>query len=202
MTAGNRPFLFFLKHFLLLIAKLIDLVPPSFFRIDQGTKMEPIPGPRGLPIIGNLLDIALDDVSLIAFERLADTYGPIYELHMPGGRRIIVCSSAEYMAELTDEKRFVKEPPAALSRPGVKGLFNARTEDPDWGQAHRILVPAFGPLTMEGMFDGEHRIFLWLASTSLRLLDGIDLCRNERYRESTGPEMGSKRLGLPNPCNG
>ena len=171
MTAINSVLTFFLSRFFVLIGRLINLLPLSLFPADTSTTMEPIPGPRGLPFLGNLLDVALDDASLTAFERLADTYGPIYQLHMPGGKRIIVCSSAEFMAELTDEKRFVKEPPAAISSgSGAKGLFSARTEDPDWGQAHRVLVPAFGPLTMEGMFDGKRRTsHAVLASVSIEL---------------------------------
>jgi cytochrome P450/NADPH-cytochrome P450 reductase len=36
------------------------------------------------------------------------------------------------------------------------GLFGAKSEnDDDWGQAHRILMPAFGPMAIQGMFDGE-----------------------------------------------
>lgn len=34
----------------------------------------PIPAPRGVPIIGNLLEIEAD-VPLNSFERLAETYG-------------------------------------------------------------------------------------------------------------------------------
>lgn len=115
---------------------------------------EPIPGPPGLPFIGNILDLAFEETSLRALEHLADVYGPIYQIRLAGTRRTI-CSSAELLAELTDEKRFVKMVPAALSGgPGVKGLFSAQNEDPDWGQAHRILTPAFGPLAIEEMFDG------------------------------------------------
>jgi cytochrome P450 / NADPH-cytochrome P450 reductase len=116
---------------------------------------EPIPGPPGLPFVGNVFDIVFEETSLRALEHLAEVYGPIYQIHLAGKRRI-VCTSAELLAELTDEKRFVKMAPAALSGgPGAKGLFTAENEDPDWGQSHRILVPAFGPLAIETMFDGK-----------------------------------------------
>jgi cytochrome P450 / NADPH-cytochrome P450 reductase len=115
---------------------------------------EPIPGPPGLPFIGNILDLVFEETSLRSLEHLADVYGPIYQIRLAGKRRTI-CSSAELLAELTDEKRFVKMVPAALSGgPEAKGLFSAENEDPDWGQAHRILTPAFGPLAIEEMFDG------------------------------------------------
>lgn len=114
---------------------------------------EPIPGPRSLPLIGNLLDIWEDrSVPLRGLERVASIYGPIYQFTIKGQRRI-VCSSAALLEELTDEKRFVKTPPPTLaSAPGPKGLFVARNEDPDWAQGHRILMPAFAPLSVQEMF--------------------------------------------------
>ena len=118
---------------------------------------EPIPGPSGLLLVGNLFDVTTEETSIGSIERLADIYGPIFQLHL-AGKRLIVVSSAAFLAEVADEKRYMKYPPAAAGGgeegPGVgaKGLFGARTEDPDWGQAHRVLVPAFGPLSIEAMF--------------------------------------------------
>src|ERR1700753_2326772 len=113
---------------------------------------ETIPGPRGLPLVGNLLDIWEDrSVPIRGLERLASIYGPIYQETINGRRRII-CSSASLLEELIDEKRFVKIPPPTLSAaPGPKGLFAARNEDPDWAQGHRILMPAFAPLSGQEM---------------------------------------------------
>ncbi len=114
---------------------------------------ETIPGPRTLPLIGNLLDIWEDrSIPIRGLERLASIYGPIYQVTVNGQRRI-VCSSAALLEELTDEKRFVKVPPPTLAAiPGPKGLFIARNEDPDWAQGHRILMPAFAPLSVQEMF--------------------------------------------------
>jgi cytochrome P450/NADPH-cytochrome P450 reductase len=39
-------------------------------------------------------------------------------------------------------------------REGVHdGLFTAHSDEPNWGKAHRVLVPAFGPLPIRDMFD-------------------------------------------------
>ena len=114
---------------------------------------EDIPGPKGLPLIGNLLDLRSDEGAIIALGHLADIYGPVFQINADGKRTVAV-ASAEVMKELVDEKRFVKTPPPALqTAKGPFGLFAARNEDPDWGQAHRILMPALGPLSIEGMFD-------------------------------------------------
>ena len=117
--------------------------------------MEEIPGPRAWPILGNMLDVRSEEGPLKAFENLADIYGPIYQLTL-AGQKVIHVSSAELMKQLVDEKQFLKTPPIALdARKGARPLFTARSNDPDWGQAHRILTPAFGVLPVEGMFDGE-----------------------------------------------
>ena len=114
---------------------------------------EPIPGPRSLPLVGNLFDIWEDrELPLRGLERLAGIYGPIYQVHLNGKRRII-CSSADLLEELTNEKRFAKKPPPTIAEtPGPKGLFAATNEDPDWAQGHRILMPSFAPLSVEAMF--------------------------------------------------
>lgn len=113
-----------------------------------------IPGPKGLPFVGNVFDMDFE-MPIRGLERLAEQYGPIYQINVAGNRQI-VCSSAALMEELTDERRFVKVPPAALTKqPGVKGLFSARNEDPDWAQAHRILMPSFAPLAVQDMFEGK-----------------------------------------------
>jgi cytochrome P450 / NADPH-cytochrome P450 reductase len=116
----------------------------------------PIPGPTAYPIIGNLLDLQ-DEVPLHALERIGDVYGPIFKLYIRSEERIFVCNF-DLFDELCDEARFWKVPPRALDtgKPrSAVGLFGARSEnDDDWGQAHRILMPAFGPMAIQGMFDG------------------------------------------------
>lgn len=63
--------------------------------------------------------------------------------------------------ELCDESRFQKHITAALGE--VKnavhdGLFTALLQDPNWGIAHRILVPAFGPMAIQSMFSEMHEV--------------------------------------------
>ncbi|ESZ96262.1 hypothetical protein SBOR_3317 [Sclerotinia borealis F-4128] len=113
-----------------------------------------IPGPKAKPLVGHLLDLMDEEAPLRAIEHMAVEYGPIYK-YTRGGNRIIVVSSVEIMEELGDESRFEKAPPMALGKEDEwpAGLFTAANDDPDWGQAHRILVPAFGPLAIEGMYD-------------------------------------------------
>ena len=65
------------------------------------------------------------------------------------------------MNELCDEKRFTKivAGPLREVRNGIHaGLFTAHPGEYNWELAHRILVPAFGPLAIRGMYDGMHDI--------------------------------------------
>lgn len=43
------------------------------------------------------------------------------------------------------------------------GLFTINTEDEGWGIAHRILMPAFGPMSIRGMFDEMKDIAIQLS---------------------------------------
>ena len=46
--------------------------------------LDEIPGPRGLPVLGNVRDLDAD-APIESLMRLADEYGPIYKLAIPGG---------------------------------------------------------------------------------------------------------------------
>ncbi|KAI5248664.1 cytochrome P450 [Aureobasidium subglaciale] len=114
----------------------------------------PIPGPAGWPFLGNINDID-PEVPVKSLMDIADKYGSIYSLSILGKRRVIV-SSVELLNEICDEKRFGKVVTAALGE--VRnltgdGLFTAHNGEHNWEVAHRVLVPAFGPLNIRSMFD-------------------------------------------------
>lgn len=71
----------------------------------------------------------------------------------------MIISSEELVSEACNEERFVKAVaggPLMQVRNGVgDGLFSAHHGEKSWGIAHRILMPAFGPLSVQGMFDGN-----------------------------------------------
>ena len=91
-----------------------------------------IPSPKGLPIIGNILDVQ-DEVPVRGLEHLIDIYGPIMKLNVLGQERITV-ANVELIEEFCDEKRFWKTPGDGLASlkgkgAGRYGLFSAPTED-------------------------------------------------------------------------
>jgi len=113
-----------------------------------------IPQPTRIPVIGNLGQ--LDGTAPVqSMMHLARRYGPIYQLEILK-RRVVVLSSHELIDEVCDEKRFDKRihPSLRNIRSFVgDGLFTAYTDEPNWGKAHRILMPAFGPLGLRKMFE-------------------------------------------------
>ncbi|KAJ5780581.1 hypothetical protein N7457_005741 [Penicillium paradoxum] len=124
------------------------------------TNEVPIPGPRGVPLLGNIYDIEAE-VPANSFELLADNYGEIFRLTTFGRSRVFV-NSHELVDEVCDEERFSKVVSAGLHeiRNGVHdGLFTANYPgEENWAIAHRVLVPAFGPLMIRGMFDEMYDI--------------------------------------------
>ncbi|KAE8146488.1 cytochrome P450 [Aspergillus avenaceus] len=127
--------------------------------MSESSNSVPIPGPRGMPLVGNVLDIE-SEYPMRSLEMMADTYGPIYRLVTYGFSRCFV-SSHELANEVFDEERFTKKVTAALGelRDGIHdGLFTANYGEENWEIAHRVLMPAFGPLSIQNMFDEMHDI--------------------------------------------
>ena len=109
--------------------------------------MATIPQPKSYPLIGNIAE--LDPKAPVqSLMRLAREHGPLFRIEM-FGRGLVIVGNQALTEELCDEARFKK----ALHRPlqearyvGGDGLFTAHDEEPNWGKAHRLLMPAFGPL--------------------------------------------------------
>src|ERR1051325_10066381 len=91
-------------------------------------RLTPIPGPRPRPVVGNIPDLD-PEAPVQAMMRLVD--------------------------ELCDERRFDKKvhrPLENIREFAGDGLFTAHTQEPNWGKAHRILMPVFGPAAPRRMF--------------------------------------------------
>ncbi len=78
--------------------------------------------------------------------KLSERVGPVYELRF-GPMRMVIVNSAELVAVVQSESLWEKEfgPPIRRLRKVVvpTGLIAASTEDPQWGAAHRVLMPGF-----------------------------------------------------------
>ncbi|KJZ78080.1 hypothetical protein HIM_02717 [Hirsutella minnesotensis 3608] len=141
----------------------------------------PIPEPPGLPLIGNLGEFTTSPLQDIL--RLSDTYGAIFRLHL-GTRPVVIATTNELVNELCDEKRFRKSLGSVLRivREGVHdGLFTAHDDEPNWNRAHRILIPAFGPLSIRGMFGEMHDIASQLTMKLARHGSQASICVSDDF---------------------
>ncbi|MFI7112795.1 bifunctional cytochrome P450/NADPH--P450 reductase [Nonomuraea sp. NPDC050227] len=116
--------------------------------------MRRIPAPQGLPILGNTLQIPAHS-PVEHFVKVAERYEEgIFRLEV-AGRTIVLVYDPDLVAEVCDESRFVKriKPPLSIVRDfGGDGLFTAEPHEPVWGQAHRILLPAFSQRSMKAYY--------------------------------------------------
>lgn len=114
-----------------------------------------IPSPPGLPVVGHLHQIARVGLISHLLRVARDFPDGIFKLRF-GSRVGLFITSANLVAELSDETRFRKMPGPGLRvvrRFAGDGLFTAFSEEPNWGKAHRILLPAFSQRAMRGYFD-------------------------------------------------
>jgi cytochrome P450/NADPH-cytochrome P450 reductase len=120
--------------------------------VKPANALDMLPGPRGLPVLGNVLNIDRKN-PIEGFIAMAREYGPIFKLVVPGGTRVFV-SGPSLVEEVCDDARFDKKVAGGLSnvRKGgaSNGLFTADTDDPLWHRAHGILLT---PFSMRAMRD-------------------------------------------------
>jgi cytochrome P450/NADPH-cytochrome P450 reductase len=117
-------------------------------------QLSPIPAPRGLPLVGNGLQVPIEGPNQF-FNDLAEQHpGGIFGLNL-AGREVALVYDPDLVTELCDESRFYKpiDPPLAHVRDFAgDGLFTALDGESSWGQAHRILLPAFSQRSMKAYF--------------------------------------------------
>jgi cytochrome P450 / NADPH-cytochrome P450 reductase len=114
-----------------------------------------VPSPPGLPIVGHLHQIAKSGLVGHLLEVSRQMPEGIFKLKF-GSRVGLFVTDADLVAELCDETRFRKMPGPGLRvvrRFAGDGLFTAFSEEPNWGKAHRILLPAFSHRAMKGYYD-------------------------------------------------
>jgi cytochrome P450 / NADPH-cytochrome P450 reductase len=146
--------------------------------------MKKIPTPPGLPFLGNTLQIA-GDTPILTFQEMATRYpGGMFELELPG-RTVAFAYDPDLVAELCDETRFTKRIAAPLSIVrdfAGDGLFTAEGDEPVWGHAHRILMPAFSQRSMKAYYPqmleiGERLTASWSARQAQDLPVSDDMTR-------------------------
>lgn len=185
--------------------------------------MTNIPQPKVFGPLGNLPLIDAES-PVQSIMKIADEYGPIVRLEMPG-REMVYLSGYELVADACDESRFDKnvwEPLQNVRAFAGDGLFTSETEEPNWKKAHNILLPSFSQTAMRGY----HEMMLDIASQLIQkwarlnpdesinvtddmtrlTLDTIGLCGfnyrfNSFYREKSHPFITSMVRALSEAMN-
>jgi cytochrome P450/NADPH-cytochrome P450 reductase len=178
--------------------------------MTSAKSLEDIPGPKGVPLLGNMLEIKqatmIQDLMKVGRE-----WGPIFKMTTPRGP-IYVVYGLEMVNDLCDDARFDKL--VGLSQREFRkthksaGLFTADTDDPLWKSAHDILLPSFSTWAMKGYLDpmvdiAEQLCLKWerlnpdepidvTADMTRLTLDTIALCGfsyrfNSFYRDTQHP---------------
>lgn len=118
--------------------------------VDNGER-RPIPQPPENWLLGNITD--LDPVTpILSLRQLARLYGPIYQLRLIG--TTVIISSQKLVHFISNEDKFEKvlsSPLKQVRNFAGDGLFTATAGEHNWTLAHRILIPAFGPLAIKNM---------------------------------------------------
>ncbi|KAK8075467.1 hypothetical protein PG997_010130 [Apiospora hydei] len=177
------------------------------------SKLLPIPKPPHQHLFGLLGHLSDLDRTLPArsYWKYMNEYAPIFQLDLGMTYPRVFVGSRELVNEMADDTRFVKfthrlhqEMRAVFG----DGLFSAESTDPAWWKAHRLLVPALGPVGLSKMFNDMQDIASQLvlkwdrfgSSREIELIDDmarltfdtIGLCAygfrfNEFYNEETHP---------------
>lgn len=122
--------------------------------------LEPIPQPPKSRFTGNLAQMQLADNPMESLMKVAEEYGPIFQLEV-GSNRVIVVSGFELANELFDTRRFDKGIGPGLKQVrnfNSEGLFSSYTHESHWRKAHNILLPNFSHAAMKRYAPGMLRI--------------------------------------------
>ncbi|KAJ6098129.1 hypothetical protein N7499_002503 [Penicillium canescens] len=119
---------------------------PIAISID-GKAVREIPGPKGLPFVGNFFEIYPDHLG--NHQRLFDQYGPIIRTTNMG-RTVYQTNDPELSSIVFAESDFFTKKiqeghPLHPIKNQQAGVFLGDTDTPEWRAAHKFLPPALGP---------------------------------------------------------
>lgn len=125
-------------------------------------QLQELPTPRGLPVLGQLLDLSKPDVYRV-LEEWAPEHGPIFTIKMPG-REVLVIAGGELARQVIRARptkfaryRVMRD---VIEEIGVKGVFTA--EGDAWRRQRRLVMAGFNSRALLASFDRVSEITLRL----------------------------------------
>lgn len=128
------------------VSEVLANESPVAITID-GKAVREIPGPKGLPFVGNFFEIYPDHLG--NHQRLFEQYGPIIQTTNMG--RTIYHTNDPLLSTIVfaESDFFTKKINEAHPLYPIKnqqaGVFLGDTDTPEWRAAHKFLPPALGP---------------------------------------------------------
>jgi cytochrome P450 len=153
-----------------LLTTVVDVLAaesPLAITVD-GKAVREVPGPQGLPYIGNYFEVYPDHLG--NHQRLFEKYGPfikttnmgsvVYHTNDPTLSSIVFAESDFF------SKNIVPGHPLFPIKNKEAGVFLGDTNTEEWKTAHKFLPPAFGPKavrhyapTMQATVEDAFRVF-------------------------------------------
>jgi len=124
-----------------------------------------LPGPRGVPIFGNLLQIDSTRMHL-QLEQWCATFGPVYRLQL-GRRQVVVVGDHELIAGVLRDRpdgfrRTTRFEQVWREMGLVGGVFGATGDD--WKRQRRMVMASFDPAHVKRYFPSLQRVALRLVA--------------------------------------
>ena len=126
-------------------------------------QFDELPGPRGVPFFGNILQIDVPGMHL-QLERWCEVFGPVFRLRL-GRRRVVVVGDhaliATALRDRPDGFRRTTRLGEIWAEMGLaNGVFGATGED--WKRQRRMVMAGFDPAHIRNYFPSLQRVALRL----------------------------------------
>ncbi|HQR22326.1 MAG TPA: cytochrome P450 [Burkholderiaceae bacterium] len=133
------------------MSELVDSI--ARVRHQGERRLADLPGPRGLPLLGNLLQLDLKRAHTI-LEQWADDYGGVYRLKL-GRAEVVAISTPALIDEILKDRplRFTRISIMrdAFLDTGINGVFSA--EGTDWRRQRKLVMQALNTDHLRKFFD-------------------------------------------------
>ena len=149
--------------------------------LDTPTTIDDLQSPKGLPVVGNLLQLDLPHFHH-QLENWCDELGPIFKLKM--GKREIVCvADTDAINDLLKRRPDVYRRGSAIERVtdelGLKGVFSA--EGDEWRVQRKVVAQALNSAHINRFFPKlnvttERLLGRWRKAAATN--ESVDLCRD------------------------
>lgn len=123
-------------------AEVPVFTPAPQWPADQVQRLEQLPGPRGLPLLGNLLQLDARRLHVV-LEDWANRYGPLYAFRAGPKRTVVVGDPAlsdQILRARPDDYRRIGRIETVLAELNLPGVFSA--EGAAWRPQRRLMMQA------------------------------------------------------------